>query len=220
MAVARLRRTTSRCLVMLAVLACSTSALADTETLDQWTVPKGKYSATDGYPLCGAPLDLAPLLSNAATKIAEALAKGAQLPPASVFAITGPVSSAIGTGSAGTPLLDRNVGTRRFATCVRMAVVIPSNAHITRVNFFATAGDEYQHDPKAGCSAWDPDEPPTQGIAGLGPYRCSVGSAAFDDLTFVRQAGVLIVGCVFRTWDEDRQRLATMAVAWDYRDAD
>ena len=221
MAAARLWRTTSRCcLVTLAVLACSTLAIADTETVDQWTVPNGKYMAADGYPLCGAPLDLAALLSNAATKIAEALAKGAQIPPASIFAITGPVSSAVGTSSAGAQLLDRNVGTQRFATCVRMAVVIPSTAQVTHVNFFATEGGEYQHDPKAGCSAWNPDEPPTRGITGLGPYRCAIGAAGFDDLTFVQQGGVMVVGCVFRNWSEDRQRLATMAVAWEYREAD
>jgi hypothetical protein len=220
MAVAQLWRTASRCVVTLAALACSTLAIADTETVDQWTVPNARYVAADGYPPCGAPLDLVPLLGNAAGKIVEALVKGAQIPSGSVFAITGPGSSASGTGSGGAQLLERNVGTQRFASCVRMAVVIPSNAHVTHVSFFATEGGGYQHDPRAGCSAWHPDESPKRENTALGPFRCSIGSAGFDDLTFVQQGAVLVVGCVFRTWSDDRQRLATMAVDWEYRDAD
>jgi hypothetical protein len=211
MAVAHFCRTGSRCVVMSAVLACSTFAMADTETVDQWTVPQGKYISTDGYPPCGAPLDLPPLLGIAAGRIAEALAKGVQIAPTSVFSVT---------GSAGAQLLERNVGTQRFATCVRLAVVIPSNAHVTHVNFFATDGGAYQHDPKAGCSAWHPDDSPRREITGLGPYRCAIGSAGFDDLTFVQQGGLLVVGCVFRNWSDDGQRRATMAVAWEYRDDD
>jgi hypothetical protein len=208
MAVTHSRRTAARCVVTFAVLACSTFAIADTETADQWTVPRGQYLTADGYPPCGAPLDLAPLLADAAGKISEAVAGGAQLHPASVFSIRG------------AQLLQRNVGTQRFATCVRLAVVIPSNAHVTHVDFFATEGGEYQHDPNAGCSAWHPNESPTRAITGLGPYRCSIGAAGFDDLTFVQQGGLLVVGCVFRNWRNDRQRLATMAVDWEYRDAE
>jgi hypothetical protein len=220
MSVAGFWRTASRSVVTLTVLACPTFAMADTQTVDQWTVPSGKYIAADDYPPCGAPLDLGPLFSNAAVKILESLGKGAQIPAGSLFAIAGPGSPAIGTGSGGAQLVERYVGTPRFATCVRMAVVIPSNAHVNHVDFFATEGGQYQHDPKAGCSAWSPDESRKRELPGLGPFRCSIGSAGFDDLVFVQQGGVLVVGCVFRNWSDDRQRVATMAVDWEYRDGD
>jgi hypothetical protein len=173
-------------------------------------VPNAKYVAAEGYPWCGAPLDLASQFGNAAARIMTVLARGTQLPPSSLFAIT----------DSGSPLMSRTVGTAQFATCVRMAVVIPANAHVTHVDFFATDGGDYQHATEGGCSTWRPDQPRSREFTGLGPYRCAIGSAAFDDLTFVRQGTVLVIGSVFRAWNGEGQRLATMVVDWDLQDTE
>jgi hypothetical protein len=207
--------------LLLGLIGLASRAHAYNQSWDTWNVEHGDYIKVPGIPPCGDndPQQLLrPQVAAAAQNIFNALNKGAKIPYGSAFVVSQAVWQALGGQMRGTgaELLDRLFGSTRFASCVVVAVVIPANAFIWHINYFATNGEDWQSPPgnSMGCSAWYPAK---DGTYQANSFDCAVSFAIFDPPVIETRGNVRVIASVFRNWSNDKSRIATMDVLWDWQ---